>query len=129
MKVYLPLSIAAALTLSLFSMDALAATPATDVNINPTNQQVSRQAMYYVQNPGTSEARKVYYFSKLDRNHDGQLSRSEIPKDMRNLRLHFIQADWNENGKLSPEEYVLYAHHQAPSYVGVYHAMVFVYSY
>ncbi|HET8555531.1 MAG TPA: hypothetical protein VFL78_11960 [Rhodanobacteraceae bacterium] len=129
MKVYTPLTIVAALTLSLFGMDVSAATPAIDVNINPTNQQVPHQATYYVQNPGTPEARKVYFFNKLDRNHDGQLSRSEIPKDMRYLRLHFIEADWNENGKLSPEEYVLYKRGQAPQYAGVFHAIVYVYSY
>lgn len=129
MKVCTPLTIVAALTLSLFGMDVSAATPATNVNINPTNQQVPHQATYYVQNPGTPEARKVYFFKKLDINHDGQLSRSEIPKDMHHLRLHFIQADWDESGKLSPEEYVLYEHHQAPQYAGVSHAIVFVYSY
>ncbi|HET7663193.1 MAG TPA: hypothetical protein VFK31_06085 [Rhodanobacteraceae bacterium] len=129
MKVCTPLTIVAALTLSLFGMDVSAATPAIDVNINPTNQQVPHQAAYYVQNPGTAEARKVYFFNKLDRNHDGQLSRSEIPKDMVLLRTRFIYADWNQNGKLSPEEYVLYEHHQAPQYVGVFHAMVFVYNY
>ncbi|HET6587221.1 MAG TPA: hypothetical protein VFG67_05555 [Oleiagrimonas sp.] len=128
MKVYTPLTIVAALTLSLFGMDVSAATPANDVNFNPTNQQVPHQATYYVQNLGTPEARKVYLFSQLDRNHDGQLSRPEIPKDMRYLRLHFIEADWSQNGKLSPEEYVLYEHHQAPQYVGASHAMVVFYS-
>lgn len=129
MKVYTPLTIVAALTLSLFGMDVSAATPTIDVSINPTNQQVPHQATYYVQNPGTPEARKVYYFNKLDRNHDGQLFRSEIPKDMRYLRLHFIEADWNENGRLSPDEYVLYKRGQAPQYAGVFHSIVYVYSY
>lgn len=128
MKYVKPLSIAVALALGLISMDAVAATSAIDINTNPT-QQMQEQATYYVADAGTLQAHKVYYFDKLDRDHDGQLSRSEVPKDMRYLRLHFIEVDWNENGKLSPEEYVLYEHHQAPRYAGVYHAMVFFRSY
>lgn len=125
MKTCNALSIAAALTLSLFGMDAIAATPTID--FNPTNQQMSNRPTFYVINAGTPKARKVYYFNRLDRNHDGQLSRSEIPKDMKYLRSYFIEQDWDHNGKLSPEEYVLYENHQAPEYAGVFHAIVFVY--
>lgn len=124
-----PLTMAAAMALAFIGLDAHAASPSITINFNPTSPQTStpHQATYYVANYGTPQARKVYYFDRLDRDHDGQLSRSEIPKDMRQLRLHFIQADWDESGKLSPEEYVLYKHNQTPQYAGVYHAIVFVY--
>lgn len=122
------LSIAAALALSLISMDAFAATPNIDFNTGPA-RQVQSQAMFYIADPGTSQAHKVYYFTKLDRDHDGELSRSELPKDMHRLRGYFIYADWNQDGRLSPAEYVMWKHNTAPEYAGIYHAVVFVYHY
>ncbi|HET7360160.1 MAG TPA: EF-hand domain-containing protein [Rhodanobacteraceae bacterium] len=47
-------------------------------------------------------------FDSLDKNHDHELSRSEIPGTLRNLRLHFVTYDKDGNGKLSPEEYAAY---------------------
>lgn len=127
MKYAKPLSIAAAMALSLVCMDAFAAAPNIDITTNPTRQALG-QATYYVANPGTTQAHKVYFFSKLDRNHDGKLSRSELPTDMHLLRARFIYADWNQDGKLSPNEYVMYKEQTAPEYVGVYHVLTFVYN-
>ena len=73
-----------------------------------------------------STARKVYSFQELDRNHNGMLSRSEIPKDMVNLRRNFTRADFDGNGQLSPQEYVLYSKGLAPQYVGVFHYDTYV---
>lgn len=123
-----PLSVAAALALCLISMDALATTPNIDFTTN-TTPQARGQAVYYIAEAGTPQAHKVYYFNKLDRNHDGQLSRSELPKDMHRLRAYFIYADWSKNGRLSPSEYLMWEHHTAPEYVGVYHVLTFVYDY
>lgn len=50
-------------------------------------------------------------FGDLDKNHDGRLSRSEIPKDvetLKPLRAHFREADLDGNGTLSEQEYVKY---------------------
>ncbi len=74
-----------------------------------------------------SRMRKVYFFKDLDKDHNGQLSRAEIPKDMVKLRLDFVRADYDENGQLSPEEYVLYSRGLAPQYTGVYHAYTYTY--
>ncbi|HEX7339074.1 MAG TPA: hypothetical protein VF271_03975 [Rhodanobacteraceae bacterium] len=115
--------VVAALLLALISTDALAAAPAP----KPTSQQPITSATYFIADAGTPNAHKVYYFNRLDRNHDGQLSRSEIPRDMVMLRTRFIYADFNGNGKLSPAEYIMWKEHTAPEYIGVYHALVFVY--
>lgn len=48
-------------------------------------------------------------FSKLDRNHDGRLTRSEIPHSMHKLRREFRQYDRDGNGWLSKREYQAYA--------------------
>lgn len=50
-------------------------------------------------------------FEQLDTNHDGKLSRSEIPKNvdaLKQLRAHFNEADINGNGTLDPGEYSSY---------------------
>jgi hypothetical protein len=71
--------------------------------------------------------RKVYFFDALDRNHNGMLSRSEIPRDMTQLRRNFTRADFDENGQLSQHEYYLYSQGLSPNYIGAYHAHIFVY--
>lgn len=118
-----PLAVATALVLSLTSMHAFAATPRTFIaSIRP-----AVQATYFVVDPGTPWAHKVYYFKQLDRDHNGQLSRAELPTDMRDLRLHFVSADWDGNGMISPAEYVMFRDHTGPQYAGVYRAVVFMY--
>lgn len=52
--------------------------------------------------PGTS-------FNALDKHHHGYLVRSDVPHSMKNLRLHFGEADYNHDGRLSPAEYAQYA--------------------
>lgn len=50
-------------------------------------------------------------FGDLDKNHDGRLSRGEIPKDvetLKPLRAHFREADLDGNGTLSEQEYAKY---------------------
>ena len=61
-----------------------------------------------VKDPGTTDAPA---FEDLDKNHDGKLVRSEIPKDVdaiKQLRAHFREADLDGNGSLSEEEYQRY---------------------
>lgn len=61
-----------------------------------------------VRNPGATNAPS---FGDLDKNHDGKLVRSEIPKDepaLKQLRAHFHEADLDGNGSLSKEEYQRY---------------------
>jgi len=70
---------------------------------------------------------KVYFFKTLDRNHNGMLSRAELPADMTALRRNFVRADFDGNGQLSRREILLYQRGQAPQYIGTYHAYVFVY--
>ncbi len=127
-----PLAMAAALALSLTGMEALAATHTADIPTQSNTQQQARHKLgpgtYYIADAGTPNAHKVYYFKKLDRNHDGQLFRSEIPKTMWRLRLHFIAADLNRNGRLSPAEYMMWKHHTAPEYVGIFRAYTVVFS-
>ncbi len=45
------------------------------------------------------------YFPSVDKNHDGFLSRSEIPKSMHDLRVDFNRYDGNGDHRLSPAEY------------------------
>ncbi len=121
-----PLTMAAAMALAFIGTDAHAATPT--INYNPTGPQTttSRQATYYIADYGTPQARKVYYFNRIDRNHDGQLSRSEIPGDMVMLRAQFTYADWNQDNRISPSEYLHYRNGSAPEFVGVYRKFTMV---
>lgn len=58
----------------------------------------------------TDSGKSAPSFSELDRNHDGRLTRSEVPHDMHNLRREFRTYDRNGNGWLSKQEYQAYAH-------------------
>ncbi|WP_189439823.1 EF-hand domain-containing protein [Rhodanobacter panaciterrae] len=48
------------------------------------------------------------YFPNIDKNHDGFISRSELPKDLHDLRAHFDQYDLNKDHRLSSAEYSTY---------------------
>jgi len=48
------------------------------------------------------------YFPNIDKNHDNFLSRSEVPKDLHDLRTHFDQYDQNHDHRLSAGEYSNY---------------------
>ncbi|WP_083845935.1 hypothetical protein [Rhodanobacter spathiphylli] len=48
------------------------------------------------------------YFANVDKNGDGVISRSEVPKDLPGLRAHFDQYDLNRDHRLSEGEYVSY---------------------
>jgi len=45
-------------------------------------------------------------FDELDKNHDGFISRSEVPKEMNDLRSHFDQYDQNHDHRLSRGEFM-----------------------
>lgn len=50
-------------------------------------------------------------FGEVDKDHDGKVVRSEIPKDveaLKQLRAHFREADQDGNGSLSADEYQRY---------------------
>lgn len=80
---------------------------------------------FYLQKvPGTDKMRKVYYFNQLDVDHDGGLERAEVPKDLRGLRLHFLEADWNHNGRISPAEYWMWSRNLYPRYTSISHGRV-----
>lgn len=56
-------------------------------------------------------------FADLDKNGDGNLSRSEIPKNvaaLKSLRTYFNQSDLNHSGRLDPAEYRGYVQRQDP---------------
>ena len=48
------------------------------------------------------------YFPNVDKNGDGSIQRSEVPKELRDLRTHFDQHDKNHDHRLSEAEYVAY---------------------
>lgn len=48
------------------------------------------------------------YFPNIDKNHDGFISRSELPKELHDLRAHFDQYDVNQDHRISPAEYSAY---------------------
>jgi hypothetical protein len=48
-------------------------------------------------------------FATLEKNHRGYLLRSDVPHSMKHLRLHYDEADYNHDGRLSEAEYVGYS--------------------
>jgi hypothetical protein len=69
----------------------------------PLSSAVSAQEAA-VENPAASPL----YFPNVDKNGDGVVSRSEIPKELPELRAHFDQYDANRDHRLSEGEYVNY---------------------
>lgn len=129
MRFLAPVTAIAVASLVSVSGPAVAAEPAaSSANVvTPATHGQSRKGddAYYLRRiPGTNKARKVYYFEQLDRDGDGELSRPELPHAMRNLRLHFIQADWNGNGSVSPGEYQHYRQGTTPRYTAISHGLV-----
>lgn len=101
-----------ALVLGVVSASAMAAGPVSqDRAITVTTAQQLNPA----------RAGVIYAFSALDRNQDGSLSRSEVPKTMQSLRRYYLQADFNDNGRLSPRECELFGQGRVPAYTGTSH--------
>lgn len=48
-------------------------------------------------------------FDKLDKEHRDYLVRSDIPSSMRDLRIHYTEADFDHDGRLSRAEYAHYS--------------------
>lgn len=48
------------------------------------------------------------YFANIDRDHDGFLSRAELPQALHDLRAHFSQFDVDGNHRLDGGEYGYY---------------------
>jgi Ca2+-binding EF-hand superfamily protein len=68
--------------------------------------QSAQPAHSQSQSQSTDNAKPA--FAQIDKNHDGRLTRSEIPKTMHDLRSHFTTVDKDGNGSLSTEEYEAY---------------------
>ena len=126
MKKIKPLSISVALLASLFCVGTAVAGHSTEPELVVASG-VGANAPASDSQTVVSSERKIYYFAQLDVNHDGRLSRSEIPKDMHSLRRNFVRADFDGDGLITAQEYTLYANGQAPQYVGIYHTLTFVY--
>lgn len=73
---------------------------------NPSVPAGRMRPQPYATYPSASEiASSPLYFGNLDRNHDGLLSRSEIPKALRDLSAHFDQYDVDQNHRIDSSEY------------------------
>ena len=48
------------------------------------------------------------YFPNVDKNGDGAISRSEVPAQLHDLRVHFDQYDVNKDHRLDQAEYLAY---------------------
>jgi hypothetical protein len=55
-----------------------------------------------------SAANSPLYFPTVDKNHDGSISRSEVPKELAALRTYFDQYDVDHNHRLSATEYTAF---------------------
>ncbi|HET6588389.1 MAG TPA: EF-hand domain-containing protein [Oleiagrimonas sp.] len=124
MQTFKPLLLGAALAAGfVWTGAAVAAQPADAINQVAATDSASTATQTI-----TTHVRKVYLFPMLDKNHNGRLSRAEIPTDMHELRRRFLQADFDQDGQLSPQEYVMYAHHTAPMYAGVSHTRIWLFA-
>jgi hypothetical protein len=67
--------------------------------------------------PASSDASSLPSFEQLDTAHHGYLTRSDVPKDvegLKNLRMHFADADSNGNGRIEKSEYAAYVARTQP---------------
>lgn len=115
-----------ALAIGLACVPAFATQPTINTSTSGTPAYMARVSGDNGSGKIISVARKVYSFDKLDKNHNGLLSRAELPRDMTTLRREFQRADFDGNGQLSREEIRLFEHGEMPQYIGVYHIPVFV---
>lgn len=60
------------------------------------------------QPPPAAAAQRPPTFGEADRDHDGRLKRSEIPRDLVLLRTRFTKFDANHDGYLEPPEIMAY---------------------
>lgn len=119
MQIFKPLSIAAGSVIAIVSAGAFAAQPTT---IQPQPVPSAVQAP----SSSVTTVQKKYTPAELDRDHNGQLTRSELPLDVHVLRRDFVRVDLDDNGQLSPQEILHYARGTAPQFVGVQHAFTVV---
>lgn len=63
--------------------------------------------------PASEIASSPLYFGNIDLNHDGLLSRSEIPKALSGLVAHFDQYDFDHNHRLDSGEYAWFMQNRA----------------
>lgn len=57
---------------------------------------------------GANSTNSPLAFANADRNHDGMMGRSEVPKELHDLRAHFDQFDSDHDHRLSEQEYGVY---------------------
>lgn len=112
MQTFKPTATCTALAMSLVALGAMAA---------PASRSDGSSQVSTVTKPAT-RVTVIYSFTDLDRDRDGELSRSEIPLDMVDLRMDFRRADFTEDGQLSPVECAMYANGTMPQYTGPSHA-------
>lgn len=117
-----------AVAFALASTPCFAAHDATASSVRAGQPSTTASSAPQRANPMIVTVHKVFFFKALDRNHNGQLTRAELPKEMVNLRRNFKRADFNDNGQISPREYILYAQGLAPEYTGTAHAYTYVIS-
>lgn len=123
----MPLMVLAAFGLSAAAVQAGSpeGSPVIDVDTTaPASMAQPLETWYLRPVAGTRHMQRVYYFDRLDVNGDGELSRSEIPREMTELRLRFADADWNRNGRISADEYRMWVAGTAPRYTEIWHGHV-----
>lgn len=130
MRIFKTLSIAAIITLGFAWGGCQTAHAASLVhtfdnhNAAPSQVLEPNQSYYLVRIQDSNEIQRVYVFTRLDGNHDGYLSRWELPLDLVDLRLRFMDVDWDQDMRLSASEVHMFMNNTAPAYTPISHAMV-----